>query len=503
MGKLLNFITKNLSLRISLMVVYGFVLLTVTLVVMFHFAHRALKEEAMSNAQQTLDGTVLQIDNILLSVEQSAGNIYFDLIRHLNQPERMITYSRQLVESNPYIVGCAIVFKPDYYPGRHLFMAYIHREGHSTTTDNTSVLVAQDTYTDKPYTEQRWYTEPMASGRACWIDPLKNDEAEDEPLATFCLPIYDTNHLCVGVLAVDISIELLSQIILAVKPSPHGYATLLAHNGSFIVHPDKDKLDSQTVFAQMEKGADHSVLEAAEAMVTGETGHKPFFMDGQLWHVFYKPFKRTEVPGRTMEQLAWSVGVVYSVDDIYGDYNKLFNYLLLAATLAILILFVLCWLVIRRQLKPLEMLTHTAQRIADGHYDEPVPNTRRDDEIGQLQEIFNKVQRSLRVYVRKQKRLNDTLKERGEVLASAYSNVQKNNRIKTTFLHYMTNQMLEPAETIGKSVTTLCNNYHEMTVADTNREVKIIEQQSKVIVELIDQMLKTAQDETGKEGADE
>ena len=145
MGKLLNFITKNLSLRISLMVVYGFVLLTVTLVVMFHFAHRALKEEAMSNAQQTLDGTVLQIDNILLSVEQSAGNIYFDLIRHLNQPERMITYSRQLVESNPYIVGCAIVFKPDYYPGRHLFMAYIHREGHNTTTDNTSVLVAQDT----------------------------------------------------------------------------------------------------------------------------------------------------------------------------------------------------------------------------------------------------------------------------------------------------------------------------------------------------------------------
>ena len=52
---LLRFITKNLSLRISMMVVYGLSLLTATLVVMFHFVHGALKEEAMSYAGQTLD----------------------------------------------------------------------------------------------------------------------------------------------------------------------------------------------------------------------------------------------------------------------------------------------------------------------------------------------------------------------------------------------------------------------------------------------------------------
>ena len=45
---LYSYINKNLSLRISLMVVYGLTLLTATLVVMFHFAHSALKEEAMS-----------------------------------------------------------------------------------------------------------------------------------------------------------------------------------------------------------------------------------------------------------------------------------------------------------------------------------------------------------------------------------------------------------------------------------------------------------------------
>lgn len=500
MAGIIKYVTKNLALRISLIVVGGLALLTVTLVEMFHFAHQALKEEAMSNAQQTLDGTVQQIDNILLSVEQTSGNVYYDLMRHLNEPERMMTYSKQLVASNKYIVGCAIVFKPDYYPGHNLYMAYIHRKGHSVTTDETSVLVEQDTYIDKPYTEQRWYTEPMKSGRACWIDPLKNDEAEDEALITFCLPIYDRSREVVGVMAADVSIELLSEIILAVKPSPNGYAIMLARNGSFMVHPDEDKLLRQTVFEQMHTGADPSVLEAAEAMVSGQKGQKPFTMDGKQWRVFYKPFKRTEVPGRTNEQLEWSVGVIYPVDDIYGDYIRLFKYLLIAAIIAVLILFVACWMVVKQQLKPLEMLTQTAQRIADGNYDEPLPATKREDEIGQLQESFRKVLRSLKIFVRRQNTLNNTLKERGEVLADAYSNVQKGNRIKAAFLHYMTNQMVEPAEKLDKSVTTLCNGYRGMTIDEADNAVEEIERQSNVIVELTDQMLQTAQNEEGKGG---
>ena len=167
MNSLFTYITKNLSLRISLMVVYGLGLLAVTLVAMFHFAHRALKDEAMSSAEQTLDATVQQIDNILLSVEQATGNVYVELIRHLDQPDRMLNYAQRLVESNEYIDGCAIVFRPDYYPGRHLYMAYMHRQCEDQSVKGlTMPLVAQDTFTDRPYTEQRWYTEPMKSKRA-------------------------------------------------------------------------------------------------------------------------------------------------------------------------------------------------------------------------------------------------------------------------------------------------------------------------------------------------
>ena len=136
MPTLPKIITRTLSLKLSLMAVCEIsLLLMVALAVMFHYSRKVLKEEAMIDAEHTLDGTAQHIDNVLLSVEQSAGNIYFDLLKHLDEPERMYDYSRHLVESNPYIVGCAIVFKPHYYPGKELFMAYVRRKGYSLTAE--------------------------------------------------------------------------------------------------------------------------------------------------------------------------------------------------------------------------------------------------------------------------------------------------------------------------------------------------------------------------------
>lgn len=496
---LYRYIKKNLSLRISLMVVYGLTLLTAMLVVMFHFAHSALKEEAMSHAEQTLEATVLQIDNILLSVEQTTGNVYFNLVKHLDEPERMETYCRELVESNPYVEGCAIVFRPHYYADRELFMAYVRRNG----PDGSPELAVHDSYANKPYTEQRWYTEPMAEKYPLWIDPLKNDEAEGEPITTFCLPFKDASGEYVGVLAVDLSIGLLSKIILSAKPSPNGYAMMLARNGSFIVHPDERKLTQQTVFEQLYEGADYSVMDVAEAMVAGLKGQKSVRMNEQQWHVFYKPLKRTEIKGRAQTRPGWSVGVVYPVNDIYGKYNRLFWYLLSASALAILILFLLCWLVIRRQLAPMEILTHSAQRVAEGHYNEQLPDLHRNDEIGRMEANFKKIQQLHADFLEKQRQLNAQQQERGQELVKAYDNVRKANSVKTTFLHRMTNQMVEPSATIDRRVKILCDNFKTLTAEETILEFDAIKQQSDTIMGVLNQMLQSSHDETEKEVTNE
>ena len=73
--------------RLDRIVISGVVtLLVASLVMMFLVSHRALKREARLNAEQTLEATVQHVDNILLSVEQSTGNIYSEMVNYLCSP---------------------------------------------------------------------------------------------------------------------------------------------------------------------------------------------------------------------------------------------------------------------------------------------------------------------------------------------------------------------------------------------------------------------------------
>lgn len=181
MIKPVKFITKTLSVRISLKVVSAVAtLLAVALFIMFHFSRKAIKEEARQKAEETLERTVRQVDNVLLSVEQSAGNIYWDLLTHLNESERMFLYSRKMVETNPYVAGCAIAFEPDYYKERgRYFMAYVHHVNKDKLETVSSEIIQAETFGNVPYPEQIWYSKPVETGRPCWINPLKNDQAEE------------------------------------------------------------------------------------------------------------------------------------------------------------------------------------------------------------------------------------------------------------------------------------------------------------------------------------
>ena len=90
MFQLPKLLTKKLSVQISLKVIsLVAVLLAVALFTMLHFSRTTIKQEAVLKAEQTLEGTVERIDEILLSVEQSTGNMSFNMYRHLDKPEMM------------------------------------------------------------------------------------------------------------------------------------------------------------------------------------------------------------------------------------------------------------------------------------------------------------------------------------------------------------------------------------------------------------------------------
>ena len=468
-------------------------LLTVALFVMFRFSRKVVKKEVQQKAEQTLEVTVRQVDNILLSVEQSAGNIYWDLMSHLDQPERMFLYSREAVEANPHVEGCAIAFEPYFYKERgQYFMAYVHRASADSLLTTDTPIIQAETFGDVPYNEQVWYTQPMESGHPCWINPLKSDVPGSEAITTFCLPIYQGERR-VGVMALDVSLTLLSQIVLSAKPSPNSYATLLGSDGSYIIHPDSNKLFHYTALTLQRENTDSTLFEAARAMVNGETGYKRFRLEGVDSYVFYKPFRRADVPGRALDDMGWSIGVVYPESDIFGEYNQLLYTVIAIAVAGLLLLLLGCWTITHRLLLPLRLLSKSAQRIADGHYNDSIPDSHQEDEVGRLQDHFQRMQQALSVHVGELEHLTTALQERKKVLTDTYEKVKEADRVKTAFLHNMTNQMLEPVSSISSDVDMLCHHCQEMEGQEASQVVGNIERQGKVVTVLLNELLETSQ----------
>ena len=348
-----------------------------------------------------------------------------------------------------------------------------------------------DKYGTKPYTEYPWYTQPMTTGKTCWTDPLPNEEDEGVTLS-FCKPITDGKQQLVGVVVADVSVRQLSDIVLSAQSTSDNYTVLLGSNGSFIVHPDQLNLLNETVFTQPEKSENSSIQEAAKAMLNGETGYLPFEQNGEDWYVFYKPFQQAKTPNRSMERINWSIGVVYSEAAAFGHYNHLLMLVVVIAVAGLLLLWLLCRLVIHRQLKSLRQLTHVTQRIAEGHYDDPMPDIRRNDEIGQLYDHLKEMSKSLAAHVKELNLLTGQLKNRREVMYEVYAKERSVDRVMSSFLHFVTNQMIAPAQDVKRYVEKLCTSYRSFAPEEVGHIVSTINRKSDSIIELINNTLDTA-----------
>jgi len=511
MTKLIRFIQETLSIRLSFKVVSAVaLLLVVALVIMFAYARQTVRASAVQKAEMTLAGTVQEIDNILLSVEQTAGNVYWDMLFHTSHPQRLETYARRIIEANPYIKACAIIMQPDSTQGKN-FNVYLSRVATDSVTSSGLPLIKATSFGDKPYNEQVWYTKTVETGKPLWINPMQDAASSDSPVVSFCLPIYDRQWHVVGVMGVDVSMALISQIIHAAKPTPHSYATLLGSDSTFIVHPGysiashQQNYPSSTLTPSSSATTTHKIIHpkisdadvrrVVGAMMAGETGHQRLSIDDDRHYVFYKPFERVEAPGRSLEHLGWSAAIIFPENDIFGDYNRLLSYVVWLALVGLLLLQILCTVIIHRQLLPLRLLTRSAQEIADGKYDSPIPESRQHDEVGRLQNHFLRMHEALAENMGHLEQLQKELQQQGQELTAAYRQSKRAERAKTAVLHNMTNQMLAPVTAISASVDALVDKFSGEKSGVLEGLVDDIQQQGHVVTGLLDDLLKKAQDE--------
>ena len=447
MRHLMTYIQQHLSLRLGLLIllVVGGVF-CVSLSILFNEFKKQVRQEAVSHATQALDETVLHISGIMDQTEEATTEMESIIQRHL-QPDSLLAYSRRMLEQHPDILGFTIAMKPNYFPqyGRH-FSAFSLRQGDSITT----VIEKHE------YFEQDWYKNTWEQKRSIWMEPYIDDTpgilTSSEYNYSYVKPLYDSDGEPVGVLCTDLLLKWLSQAVTTVEAYPNSSAIMLGHDGRYIVHPDTAKLVRETIFSDPDPQASKDVFTLGHAMLEGKSGIWQMIVDGNPAYVFYRPLERT----------GWSIAIVCPDSDVFSGYNNLLNTVWAIISLSLLLLLIICYQIIRRAITPLNQLAVSVQRIADGHFDETLPQSNRLDTVGQLQNSFVVMQQSLANHVREIQEINTEMEQQNQALQHAYRLAREAEERKKAFVQDMAHQIRTPLNIINGFTQVLSDIYHNI-----------------------------------------
>ena len=388
MKRLIDTLRRSFSARLSLWVVsFAALVFLAAMAYFFIMSRRYVREEAILRATQVVENWVLRLNNILEDVQLSADNLEWLVYRHLDEPEMMMEYSRTTVQGNPVLSGCSISFEPYFFEGQYYYSAYSGYVGGTLETE-------QEGDEDYQYFYLDWYLQPKLLNQPCWTEPYNDwdqDDTEDretQRMVSYCKPLTTPDGF-IGSISLDISLKWLSDNLSSVMPYPHAYGILISRGGTYLVHPDPEKLFYQTIFTEglITPNPEQDVL--GKSMLELEAGYQRLRIDGTRSYVFYTPLKAT----------GWSMAIVCPESDIFGRFNRLRRLITMIDILGLLLLFFTCFRIIRKAMQPLSDLARQAEDIASGHFDTVLPENTQPDELGTLSRSFADMQSSLVNYM--------------------------------------------------------------------------------------------------------
>ena len=225
-----------------------------------------------------------------------------------------------------------------------------------------------------------WYYIPLEVGEATWLAPYHNANI-DISMISYIIPVYK-DGVTIGIIGMDIEMDLLYHNVDDVKVNDTGYAFLMDSDGEIINHDDcpngiiKEEVEGD--MDRLREKIDQSVTEKKVVSYKWD-GEDKYLMSGQLVNDMY-----------------FTVCVPKS--EIDSPRNEMFRYSITAMWI-ILGAFVLITIQLTKTLvKPLKELTATAERMAQSDLDVEV-KCKTKDEVGTLASSIQKMADSLKAHI--------------------------------------------------------------------------------------------------------
>lgn len=213
----------------------------------------------------------------------------------------------------------------------------------------------------------------------------------------------------IGVVGGDLSLKTIADSINALDFDGMGYAFLVSADGKVLVHPDKAFV-MKTLKDIYPKDTPPISDAISEVQVDGKTRIVTF------------------TPIKGLSSVSWYIGLSVDKDKAYGVLSEFRTSAIVATLIAVVIIIALLGMLIGMLMKPLHVMTHTLQDIAEGEGDLTKRLTiQTQDEFGILGTAFNRFVERIHGSIREVSSATDHLNEVAARVVSASNSSMLNS----------------------------------------------------------------------------
>ncbi|MBR3530567.1 MAG: SpoIIE family protein phosphatase [Bacteroidaceae bacterium] len=330
------------------------VVVMVMLTIITGFVYISVKDYMLDEAKERYLGILLtereKVRRKLSDIYVATVNNVHDIERDIENPDLMLGQVGRIVNQNPTMVSCGVLFKPDYYPQKgRFYVPFASRDSLGTV----HIERIDSIYTRYPDTE--WYKDMMKRDRADWTgayfeDPAISKYVQPRLLTTFSCPVHDRQQQPVALLCADLSLEsmridLMAQMEVVNRKFEEGlrhksYGFIIDKKGTYIIHPDEDLMLTANFHEQFKKASGY--MDILKQMKKKDKGSAMMEVEGVTSWIYY----------RTIKFVDWTYVIVVPEDVIFHNGRMLNTLILLTMLFGLIAIYLICRHIIKQLTDP-------------------------------------------------------------------------------------------------------------------------------------------------------
>ncbi len=377
---------KSFSTRLSLNVLFvTSVLFLLAIGVASVSAHLLIADEAENSAGNLLDATIAKIEKSLMEIETAVQVTAWIADENKDSKAYLYELTKAVVEKTDKIQGCAIAFAPYYFEGEYYFSPYSSRN--QQTGEIQTIQLGNPSY---DYFYMDWFQIPSLSGNPCWSEPYFDEGGGRFYMTTYSYPVKDSEGKVIAIVTADVSVEWIADILESVRPYTSSHVSLVSRSGAYINIDSGSSIIGETVYSTLAyvDDDDDDIDSLVMSMMSGTKGMRKYSRGSNLSFAVFGPLAN-----------GWILSISCDYREVLARTSKMQVILIFIALIGLLLIFISCYVIIRKLTNPLVKFSESARQIAKGEFNTELPEIKSEDEIKQLRDAFDDMQHSLNEYI--------------------------------------------------------------------------------------------------------